>query len=123
MADKKLNVGVPDHQLEIYDEEAEEMGFSSRAEYIRSMINAGRREFGLNPQGATGEDASPQASLDERILSILDEADGLAQEEVVNAVTADVEEQVTETLNQLNDEGRIDYDVRQGGFVIAGAGE
>ncbi|WP_252698861.1 DUF5805 domain-containing protein [Natronosalvus vescus] len=119
MPEPKLNVGVPEHQLAIYDDEAEEMGFSSRAEYIRSMINAGRREFGLNPQGETPEDASLRGSLDERILAILEEAEGLAQDEVVDAVTADVEDQVTEVLNDLNDEGRIDYDVRRSGFVVA----
>ena len=118
MAGKKLNVTVPEYQLEIYDEEADRLGFASRSEYVRSMINAGRREFGLDPQGSTGEDGAARASLEDRIVALLEEADGLTEEEVVAALTEDVEERVTDILNELNDEERIDYDVRRSGFVV-----
>ncbi len=115
---KKLNTTVPRYQLELYDEEAEQMGFSSRSEFIRSMINAGRRDFGLDSGGTTGEDGVPQRSLEQRVVRLIEEADGLTEQEVVDALTENTEKRVTEILNDLNDEGVIDYDVRQSGFVM-----
>ena len=114
----KLNVAVPPHQRNVYDEEAEQMGFASRAAYVRSMVNAGRRDFGLNPQGTGGEDTTLEDFIEQRIVAIIADADGASRDAVVEEITGDIEETVTDSLARLDDAGRIDYDIQQDGLVI-----
>lgn len=116
--DKPLNVTVPAYQREIYDDEADQLGFDSRAAYIRSMINAGRRDFGLNPKGSTQDSASLDALIEARITTLLQDADGLTKDEVVAELEAEIEAVATDVLDRLDDDGTIDYDVQQNGFVM-----
>lgn len=116
--DKPLNVTVPEEQRDIYDDEAEQMGFDSRSAYIRSMINAGRRDFGLNPKGPSQDSASFDALIEARITSLLQDGDALTKDEVVAELEAELEEIATDVLDQLDDDGTIDYDVQQNGFVM-----
>lgn len=116
--DVKLNVAVPEHQRDVYDEEAEQMGFASRAAYVRSMINAGRRDFGLDPQGSGGEDTTLEDFVEQRIVAIIDDADGASRDAVIEEVTGDIEQTVTDCLARLDDAGKIDYDIQQDGLVV-----
>ncbi|MGB9965100.1 DUF5805 domain-containing protein [Halobacterium hubeiense] len=116
--DVKLNVTVPPHQREVYDEEAERMGFASRAAYVRAMVNAGRRDFGLDPQGSGGENTTLEEFIEERIVAVIDEADGASRDAVVNEIAGDVEQTVTDCLTRLDDAGRIDYDIQRDGLVV-----
>ncbi|MFC7212649.1 DUF5805 domain-containing protein [Saliphagus sp. GCM10025334] len=120
MQDKRsLNVDVPEYQLEIYDEEAERMGFGSRAAFIRAMINAGRRDFGLDPQGTGDEDTTLDDLIEQRILTHLRQTGSLPTDEIVDGVTDEVEQSTTAALERLNDAGDIDYSVQDGGFVLS----
>lgn len=96
------------------------MGFATRSAYIRSMINAGRREFGLDSGGERGEDASLRGFIEERVIEVVSEADGIDREEVVSEIGEEVGEIVTESLERLDDKGVIDYDVQADGFVARG---
>ncbi|GAA0283214.1 DUF5805 domain-containing protein [Halobacterium noricense] len=116
--DVKLNVAVPEHQRNVYDEEAEQMGFASRSAYVRAMVNAGRRNFGLDPQGPGGEDATLADVIEQRIVTIIDDADGASRDAVVEEITGDIEQTVTDCLARLNDAGKIDYDIQQDGLVV-----
>lgn len=116
--DVKLNVAVPEHQRDIYDEEAEQMGFASRSAYVRAMVNAGRRDFGLDPQGAGGEDTTLDEFIERQIVAIIDDADGASRDAVVEEITGDIEQTVTDCLARLDDTGKIDYDIQQDGLVV-----
>lgn len=118
--DVKLNVAVPRHQREVYDKEAEQMGFASRAAYVRAMVNAGRRDFGLDPQGSDAEDTTLADFVERRIVAAIDDADGASRDAVVEEVTGDVEQTVTDCLARLDEEGRIDYDIQRDGLVVRG---
>lgn len=116
--DVKLNVAVPEHQRSVYDEEAEQMGFASRSAYVRAMVNAGRRDFGLDPQGADGEDTTLEDFVEQRIVAIIDDADGASRDAVIEDVAGDIEQTVTDCLARLDDAGKIDYDIQQDGLVV-----
>ncbi len=118
VTDKSLNVTVPEDDLDRFDKEAEEMGFNSRAAYLRAMINAGRREFGLNPQGNNAEDGILQDFIDKQILDAVNAADGARSGEVIEAVTGKIEDLVRESVEQLNDKGTIKYSVNKDGLIV-----
>jgi hypothetical protein len=120
VTDKSLNVTVPEDDLDRFDKEAEKMGFNSRAAYLRAMINAGRREFGLDPQGDDAEDGTLQDFIDERILDAVNAADGARSGEVIEEVTGEIEDLVRESIEQLNERGTIEYSVNEDGLIVTG---
>lgn len=119
-ADKSLNVTVPEDQCDRYDEEADRMGFDSRAAYLRAMINAGRREFDLEPQVDDDEEATLRGFIDERVLNAIAATDGAGSGEVVDEIVGEIEGLVTESIERLNEEGAINYSVDADGLVVAG---
>ncbi len=121
--DVKLNVTVPEHQRDVYDDEARAMGFSSRSAYVRAMVNAGRRDFGLNPQGSDGENTTLADFIEDRIVTTIENEDGVGRDEVVDEVAGDVEATVTDCLGRLDETGRIDYDIKRDGLVVREDGD
>lgn len=116
---------VPRYQKEIWMEEATEMEMS-QSEFVRAMVQAGRSEFEL-PSGDPGSD-SPDAekpsgddhaggTLRERVLTLLSDAEPLDWDDLVAALTADIETDLDHTLETLQEENVIRYSGRQGGYV------
>ena len=92
---------VPAGQRDRWREEADELDMS-QAEYVRTMVQAGRRGFDLADGG--DEPASPDATpgvdgLKDRVLAVL-------------------EERLDETLGELQDENRVLHSGRQGGYTV-----
>ena len=116
---------VPTYQRDIWDEHADELDMS-RSEFIRTMVQAGRR--GFDPRGETaetgedGDTSESQVSSDEdRMTSQVIEhlADKpLSWEELFSAVTDDVETKLEETLRELQEENRVQYSGPDGGYVL-----
>jgi len=118
---------VPTAQRQAWRDEADEMDMS-QAEYVRSMVQAGRRSFelgdGESTGGGTGEGAgSPDANpggngLKDRVLDIL-EYDGVADwEDIRAAVTDDIDDRLEEALSELQIEDTIRYSGRRDGYVV-----
>lgn len=135
---------VPAYQREAWDEHADELDMS-RSEYVRTMVQAGRRGFdefagakglaedsegsagdqvpGSNPaQADNSEDepggSSPTNGIEESVVDLLED-DCLGWEELFDALTADIENQLESVLNDLQAENRIQYSGRNGGYVLA----
>ena len=117
---------VPAYQREIWDEHADELDMS-RSEFVRSMVQAGRK--GFDPRGSTAEtgqdedvDVSGDASDDSHTLEseILEQLDGqcLAWDELFEALTDDIESQLEETLQELQSANRVQYSGPRGGYVL-----
>jgi len=116
---------VPAYQRDIWDEDADELDMS-RSEFIRTMVQAGRR--GFDPRGETpetGEESNPKesqnSSTGDRMASqvIKHLADGpLSWEELFSAVTDDVETKLEGTLRELQEENRVQYSGPDGGYVL-----
>ncbi len=120
---------VPRYQKEIWTDHADELDMS-RSEFVRSMVQAGRRGFepadgdGVNESDQSGsekgpsEDATPGGEgLDDRVLSVLEDGEYLDWDELVEAVTGDIESRLEDTLQDLQGDDEVRYSGRHGGYT------
>jgi len=117
---------VPGYQREEWDDHADELGMS-RSEFVRTMVQAGRRGFGAEPPvgGANGETDSGEDSdsdsgkpLRGRIVESLEREGPLSWEELREAVAGSIEERIERVLDELQEEGRVRHSGRQGGYLL-----
>lgn len=113
---------VPAYQRETWRDHADDLGMSL-SEFLRTMTQAGRRGFvpaaESEPAEAGDRDGDPKGDgLEELVLDTVGDRSA-SWEEVVEAATGDVEERLDETLSRLQDEGRLRYSGRDGGYVRA----
>lgn len=105
---KRIRTSAPNEQIEIWEEEADAMNVT-RAEYMRLMIQAGRRQF---PICDTGNAESDGLHIENQVLSALEEEGELTWEELIEAAVGDIEEQIEETLEKLDDDGKVSISIR-----------
>ena len=115
---------VPSDQRDRWREEADELDMS-QAEYVRTMVQAGRRGFDLGEFSSDGHDepASPDATprgggLKDRVLDVLSESGVADWDELVAGVTDDTEERLDDALEELQAEDRVRYSGRRGGYTV-----
>jgi len=116
---------VPIDQRDRWREEADELDMS-QAEFVRTMVQAGRRGFDLGGElSSDGHDepASPNATpggdgLKERVLDVLRESGVAGWDELVAGVTDDIEERLDDALEELQAEDRVRYSGRRGGYTV-----
>lgn len=115
---KVVKTYVPAHQKERWREHADELEMS-QSEFVRLMIQAGRRDFDLgdeSPEADAGDETPRVDGLEDRVLNALD--DGYCSwDELVRSLTDDIEERLETTLQQLQRENRIRYSGRRGGYT------
>lgn len=134
---------VPAYQRATWEAEAESMNVS-RSEYVRLMIQAGRRSFDLDSPESGAESPSPEGSaasdsardgadpeeggdpaanpggnvLEDRVLGLLAEGTYLEWEELVAGLTDDIEERLDDVLGELQTANRVRYSGRHGGYTV-----
>lgn len=118
---------VPAYQRDAWDEHAAELDMS-RSEFVRSMVQAGRK--GFNPRGniaETGMDddtASQSAgpseshSLEEFIRESLGSG-ARSWDELHTELTEDIETDLEAALERLQEQNVIKYSGREGGYLLA----
>jgi hypothetical protein len=119
---------VPTYQKEEWQRHANRLDMS-RSEFVRTMVQVGRRDFDV-PSSGTEESSAPAPSgtessnpdsgdaLDERVVAALSEDGPLSWDDLLTAVTADVEDRLDETLQRLQSDGRVQYSGRDGGYRL-----
>ncbi|PSQ44201.1 hypothetical protein BRD17_04565 [Halobacteriales archaeon SW_7_68_16] len=112
---------VPERQRERWREAADYLDMSL-SEFVRTMVQAGRRDFDLDPAGTAGNDDSGPSnqgdtSLETTITDLLRTDEALSWDELVAAATEDVEGRIDEAVSALQDRNEIRYDGRNGGYV------
>lgn len=117
---------VPRYQLEEWDEHADDLDMS-RSEYVKAMVQAGRRGF-LDEHGTgspdqhSGDDEATVVDQDETletgVLNALSTDGYLSWDELLAAVTDDIEERLEQTLQELQAEDRVRYSGRNGGYTL-----
>ena len=118
---------VPAGQRDRWRREADELDMS-QAEYVRTMVQAGRRSFDLEGGETAADeprppDATPRGEgLKDRILDALDEGGVTDWETLLSAVTDDVEARLEEALRELQSEGRVRHSPREGGYTVVDDG-
>lgn len=118
-----VTVTLPAYQREEWTAAAERLDMS-RAEFVRTMVQAGRREFGSGEPTDRAEGDSPPASpggdgLEDRIHGVVRDRGPLSWDALREAVASDLEERLERTLTDLQASGRIRYSGREGGYVAA----
>ena len=127
---------VPAYQRAEWDDHAEELGMS-RSEFVRTMVQAGRHGFGGTDIGAKppessdpestpkesgsgpSSDANPQGmDVEQRVVDVLGSADYLSWDELLDAVTDDIEAELEAALQELQSAGRVTYSGRNGGYTV-----
>ncbi len=129
---------VPAYQKGAWRDHAEELDMSL-SEFVRTMVQAGRRGFGADGAGdapaasgtsddgapaATGDAATPAAAadggrdLEARVVEALAGTEALSWEDLVAAVTDDVEGRLEETLQALQSDDRVQHSGRLGGYTL-----
>lgn len=118
-----IKVHLPQWQKQRWVANANQFDMS-QSEFVRSMVQAGRRGFG-NDDSETQEKADPPGAtprgeeLETGVLSVLQESDTeyVGWEELLAGVTDDIEERLESTLDQLQASNRIRYSGRNGGYT------
>lgn len=118
----EVRTRVPAYQKQAWVNDAEELDMS-QTEFVRTMVQAGRRELGLreedeNRSEARSVGADPQGEpVKDRVVVALEEGP-CEWDELVTAVTADLEDQLDAALTELQSEGRVYHSGRAGGYVL-----
>ena len=110
---------VPAYQKAEWQDHADDLGMS-QSEFLRTMVQAGRQGF----QGESEEPGSPDADprgngLETRILELLSD-DTYTWDELLEAVSDDIESRLDDALEELQAENRVRYSGRHGGYTIVG---
>lgn len=112
---------VPDDQKAVWSDHAEELDMSL-SEFVRTMVQAGRRGFTIEPSRPADEPDSPDADPGDRDLETRIDAALTAGprswDELVEAVVDDIEDELAETLDDLQARDRVRYSGRDGGYVL-----
>jgi hypothetical protein len=121
---------VPESQREQWRADAEELDMS-QAEYVRTMVQAGRRSFDLASDGEDSDATSGSVDrggstgdtpgvdgLNRRVLGVLRESEFADWDALLAGVTDGIEERLEETLDELQANDRIRYSGRHGGYTV-----
>ena len=116
---------VPAYQRDQWDEHADELDMS-RSEFVKTMVQAGRRVFDghVVPQDSDDEHQSSEAptnrdsDLADRVIERLDEDGPLQWDDLLREVSGDIETRLENTLQQLQEENSVRYSGRAGGYVL-----
>ena len=111
---------VPAYQKEHWREHADELEMT-QSEFIKVMVQAGRRDFDLDSGEAGRTDTVDETpgveDLENRVLGVLD--DGYCSwDELVESLTENIEERLETTLQRLQSQDQVRYSGRHGGYTI-----
>lgn len=118
---------VPAYQRDEWRADADEMGMSL-AEFVRTMVQAGRRDFDLGGNEAGSGDAGDRAvdprgsGLEDRVLELLRTEEALGWDELVAGLTDDIEDRLDQTLADLQQQNVIRYSGRQDAYTVVDDG-
>ena len=127
---KPVTTRVPAAQKRRWAADADALDMS-QSEFVRTMVQAGRRELGLatdaaaarrpaaNDSGEPDSDGSNPGgdALEDRVLDVLAEEGVCSWDDLLDAVVGDLETQLDETMERLLEEGTVTYSGREGGYV------
>ena len=123
---------VPAYQRGRWREDADAMDMS-QSEFVRTMVQAGRRGFdrpgGSTPPGESNpvegadRDVTPGVEaggspLEERVLELVEREGPLEWDGLVEGLVGDLEDRLEDTLDELQSTNRLKHSGRAGGYVV-----
>lgn len=118
----RVQTYVPAYQKSIWADHAEELGMT-QSEFVRTMVQAGRRGF-LSETTDEGGEAPSSASdpggerTEEAVVEFLSEEGALDWDQLVDRLSTDVEDRLDDALASLQEQNRLRYSGRDGGYVL-----
>ena len=118
----RVQTYVPAYQKSIWEDHADDLGMT-QSEFVRTMVQAGRRGFlstgSEEPAGEASSDSNPRGEgIEDRVVSLLDDAGPLDWDQLVDRLVDDVEDRLDDALTTLQEENRLRYSGREGGYVV-----
>jgi hypothetical protein len=108
---------VPPDQKSEWRAHADELDMS-QSEYLRTMVQAGRRGFLADREEGGSRDANPRGdALEDRVLDVVDSAGVASWDDLVAELSEDFENRVEDAVQSLSEDGAIRYDPRRDGYV------
>ncbi|MDL0126685.1 DUF5805 domain-containing protein [Halobacterium salinarum] len=108
---------VPADQKATWQDHAERLDMT-QSEFLRTMVQAGRRGFLDDSPDGGSSDATPRGdALEDRVQSMVDEGDAVSWDELVTQLAGDFEDRIDTAVQSLADDGVIRFDPRRGGYV------
>lgn len=125
MSEERVSVRtyVPRDQKEAWAARADDLDMS-QSEFVRTMVQAGVRDLGLDggaetpTRDAQAASAAEDGGLESRVVAELRERDVAGWDALVDALAGDFEERLEAALASLDDDGVIRYSPREGGYVL-----
>ena len=123
---------VPAWQRDRWREAADDRGMS-QSEFVRTMVQAGRRGFGSvgtengsggsNPVEGHDRDVTPgveavERGFEERVYQLVEGEGPVEWGELVEELVGDFEDRLEEALDDLQEENRLKHSGRAGGYVV-----
>ncbi|WP_181686244.1 DUF5805 domain-containing protein [Halorhabdus salina] len=121
---KSVKTYVPAYQKEVWQDHAAELDMS-QSEFVRTMVQAGRRYFSDEDpseqslsESRSEPSSSNQIGLTEQIRQLLEAHQVLTWEQLVAEVVGDLEEDIEESLDELQEANVVKYSGRDGGYRL-----
>jgi hypothetical protein len=112
---------VPAYQKDIWREHADRLDMS-QSEFVRTMVQVGRRDFDVPESGGVTPDDDPEPSggegLESDVIALLRSEGQLSWDELLARLTDDIEDRLDETLQSLQTDGVVRYSGRTGGYTV-----
>ena len=115
---------VPTYQKEEWQRHAERLDMS-QSEFVRTMVQAGRRDFEVPAPGgdSTASDGEGEAEtsaldLESQVAAALAPGEYRSWDDLVTRLTDDVEARLDDALQSLQSADRIRYSGREGGYTF-----
>lgn len=118
---------VPAYQKAEWAEHADRLGMT-QSEFVRTMVQAGRREFGVPDSGhtddATAETGGAESTestadgFEHRVEEALSASEYLSWDELVASLTDDIESRLDQTLQELQSADVVTYSGQHGGYTL-----
>jgi len=121
---------VPAYQRDEWDDHADDLGMS-RSEFVKTMVQAGRRGFSgadssqesavQSERAEKADDPAPDPrgdGLEERVVEVLAREEYCSWEELVEELTGDLESRLESALQALQSNDRVRYSGPNGGYTI-----
>ncbi|WP_336359288.1 DUF5805 domain-containing protein [Haladaptatus sp. ZSTT2] len=111
---------LPAYQKEIWQEHAAELDMS-QSEYVRAMVQAGRKGFEADRSEGRSAPANPGGDgLETRILALLENGKYLSWDALVEELSNSFEDRLESALDSLQQANQIQYSGRHGGYTVSG---
>lgn len=111
---------VPQYQKQEWIDHAESLNMS-QAEFVRTMVQAGRRGFKTGDQPETVEVGSPDATpgvngLKTRLLEVIESGEYPGWDMLLTELAGNFEDRLEDAIAELEATNRIRYNPRNGGY-------